>query len=86
MQVVGEVVELQAAVSRVKGDLAAIAANTDPSRRSMMKLNLREARDLLARRVDEIAPDAASGDASMSAALQEARVLLEEVGAVMATL
>lgn len=80
-------VELKSAVTMVKDALDALTNNADLSQQSMLKLNLKEACDMLTRRVAEIAPgDVPPSDATMSSALQEANVLLEEVNAVLLTL
>jgi len=43
-----------------------------------VRLNLKEARDLLARRLQEISPDATSDD-TIASATREASILLDEV-------
>lgn len=80
-----EVTEIKLAVSGLKDALEAVRNNTDSTRSSMLRLNLKEARDILARRLQETAPGTApagtSADASLSAATREASVLLDEVDA-----
>jgi hypothetical protein len=77
--------EIKAAVAGLKAALEAVRANADPARNSMLRLNLREARDILARRLQEVGPGTApagtSSDAALSAASREASVLLDEVDA-----
>lgn len=77
--------EVRGAVSRVKESLEELRSNDDPARASMLRLNLREARDILARRIMETAPGAApagtASDPSLAAATREAAVLLDEVDA-----
>lgn len=80
-----EVTEIKLAVSALKDALEGVRSNTDATRSSMLRVNLKEARDILARRLQEtapgIAPAGTSTDASLSAATREASVLLEEVDA-----
>jgi hypothetical protein len=80
-----EVTEIKLAVSALKDALEGVRSNTDSTRSSMLRLNLKEARDILARRLQEtapgIAPAGTSTDASLSAATREATVLLDEVDA-----
>lgn len=77
--------EIKVAVEGVKVALEELRANSDTTRAGMLKLNLKEARDILARRLQETAPGTApagtSSDASLSAATREATVLLDEVDA-----
>lgn len=80
-----EVTEIKLAVSALKDALEGVRSNTDATRSSMLRVNLKEARDILARRLQEtapgIAPAGTSTDASLSAATREASVLLDEVTA-----
>jgi hypothetical protein len=72
--------EIRNAVVELKGALGAVRGNGDAAASSMLRLNLREARDRLARRLQEVGgATAASGDASVSAAMREANLLLQEV-------
>lgn len=84
-QIASEVTEIKLAVSALKDALEGVRSNTDATRSSMLRVNLKEARDILARRLQEtapgIAPAGTSTDASLSAATREASVLLEEVDA-----
>ena len=83
-QAAAELVEIQSAVLFVKDQLTALQANTDVSRISMLKLNLREAVQSLARRLDQRAlPAAASADPAVAAAVEEAQVLLDEVNSLL---
>ncbi|KXZ46820.1 hypothetical protein GPECTOR_40g554 [Gonium pectorale] len=77
-QVASEMTEIKKAVSGLKAALDAVRANTDVANTNILRLNLREARDQLARRLAEISPSTES-DPSISAATREARILLEEV-------
>lgn len=70
--------EIKNAVSGLKGALDALRTNSDVAAAGIQRLNLKEARDQLARRLAEISP-ATSTDPSISAATREARILLEEV-------
>lgn len=79
-QIVSEVTEIKKAVEGLQATLEEIRANADPSRVAMVRLNLREARDLLARRLDEVAIDDTT-EPSITAATREARILLDEVNA-----
>jgi len=83
-QIASEMAEIRHAVGEVKGALEEIRNNTDPSRTSMLRLNLKEARDMLARRLAEAAPGVApaggsSDSGSLAAATREASMLLDEV-------
>jgi len=76
--------EVRTAVTGVKAALEELRANADPSRAALLRLNLREARDMLARRLREAAMPvggAGAGGAagSLGAARREAQVLLDEV-------
>ena len=83
-QAAADLVEIQSAVLFVKDQLTALQANTDVSRISMLKLNLREAVQSLARRLDQRAlPAAASADPAVAAAVEEAQVLLDEVNSLL---
>jgi hypothetical protein len=83
--------EIRLAVAAVKSSLEELRANADASRAGMLRLNLRDARDGLARRLREAtlpaaAAAAAAGGAgsaagSLAAARREAQVLLDEVDA-----
>jgi len=77
--------EIKGAVAALKATLEDVRSNTDPTRTSMLRLNLKEARDILQRRLQEtapgIAPAGTGSDASLSAATREASVLLDEVDA-----
>lgn len=75
-----EVTEIRSAVVAVKKALEAIQANADPAAGAMLKLNLREARDMLARRLAEVSANTA-GDAKLAAAEREASILLGDVDA-----
>ncbi|KAL4437359.1 hypothetical protein ABPG75_004498 [Micractinium tetrahymenae] len=82
-QTAAEVMEVNAAVAALREQLAALQGNTDPSRQSMIRLNLREAEETLARRLEQMAPEHRSvGDLGVQAALQEAEGLLAEVRAL----
>ena len=77
-----EMSEIRDSVTSLRSSLEAIKQNVDASRSSILTLNLREARDRLSRRIQEVSPaTAASPDPSMCAATREARVLLSEVDA-----
>ncbi|GBF98862.1 hypothetical protein Rsub_11466 [Raphidocelis subcapitata] len=86
-QMASEVTEIRGAVGGLKSALEALRANADPSRSPMLRLNLREARDMLARRLREATPpgggSGSGGGAaeSLAAARREAQVLLDEVDA-----
>lgn len=45
-----------AAMTAVRGALEALAANVDPSQDAVLRLNMRDARTGLARRLDQLAP------------------------------
>lgn len=84
-QIAAEMTEIKGAVAALKATLEDVRSNTDPTRTSMLRLNLKEARDILQRRLQEtapgIAPAGTGSDASLSAATREASVLLDEVDA-----
>eukprot|EP00873_Tetraselmis_striata_P043337 jgi/Tetstr1/463601/TSEL_000754.t1 len=69
---------LKESATSVRGALEAIQQNSDPSKSAMLKVNLKDSRDELGRRVRELGA-IQYGDASMSAALAESKKLLEEV-------
>ncbi|GFR42023.1 hypothetical protein Agub_g2839 [Astrephomene gubernaculifera] len=77
-QVAAEMTEIKNAVSGLKAALDAVRNNTEAANTNIMRLNLKEARDQLARRVSEVSTQTES-DPSISAATREARILLEEV-------
>ncbi len=72
--------EIKNAVSGLKSALDAVRTNTDAAATNILRLNLREARDQLSRRVGEVS-SGTSADPSIMAATREARILLEEVDA-----
>ncbi len=78
-----ELSEIRNAVSAVKAALEELRSDTDPSRAAMLRLNLREARGILARRLQETGtpPGGVTGSGSLAAATREAQVLLNEVDA-----
>eukprot|EP00879_Flechtneria_rotunda_P005220 GHRR01005503.1.p1 GENE.GHRR01005503.1~~GHRR01005503.1.p1 ORF type:complete len:257 (+),score=83.41 GHRR01005503.1:408-1178(+) len=81
-QIVSEMTEIKLAVASVKSALEDLRGNVDLAKNNMLRLNLKEARDILARRLQETAPtNPARVDSSLSAAMKEAKVLLEEVDA-----
>lgn len=65
----------------LRAALDAMRSNEDVAAANMLKLNLREARDQLSRRLAEVSPSTAP-DPSVEAATREARILLDEVNAV----
>lgn len=76
----GELSEIRDAVVDLKTNLAAFRNNTDTSASGMLRLNLREARDRLARRLQEVGGATSnSADSSVAAAIREANLLLGEV-------
>ena len=81
-QAAAELVEIQTAVLAVKNQLAELQANTDVSRTSMLKLNLREATQSLSGRLEQRAL-VVNADPSMAGAVEEAQVLLTEVRSLM---
>lgn len=72
--------EIKNAVAGLKTALEAIRTNNEPSNTNMLRLNLKEARDQLARRLNEVSP-ATAPDATVAAATREARILLDEIDA-----
>ncbi|KAG2495236.1 hypothetical protein HYH03_006509 [Edaphochlamys debaryana] len=77
-QVASEMTEIKNAVTGLKTALDAVRTNADAAATNILRLNLKEARDQLARRVAEVSPVTES-DPSIAAATREARILLEEV-------
>lgn len=65
----------------LKSALDAMRTNTDPAAGAMLRLTLRDARDQLQRRLQEVAP-ATLPDPSLTAATKEAKILLDEVNAM----
>jgi len=68
-------------VGGLKTALDAMRTNTDVSNTNMLKLNLKEARDQLGRRLAEVSSATAS-DPSVAAATREGRILLDETNAM----
>ena len=60
MSAAEELAELRGAVLGVRQALTDLRANGDPSRASMLKVNARDARDSLRRRVNQISPETLS--------------------------
>lgn len=82
-QTAAEVMEVNAAVAALREQLAEMQSNTDPSRRPMIRLNVREAEETLARRLEQMTPEHRTvGDVGVQTALQEAEALLAEVRAL----
>ncbi|MEW5298595.1 MAG: hypothetical protein WDW38_000677 [Sanguina aurantia] len=79
-QVAAEMTEIKNAVIGLKLALDSMRVNVDASRVMMLKLTLKEARDQLARRLQEVSP-MTSSDPTISAATVEATALLREVDA-----
>jgi len=80
IQISSQISEILLAVSGLKGALQEIKDNTDPAKSLMLKLNLREARDQLARRIQEVSSsEASTSDETFASALREASILLDEV-------
>lgn len=79
-QIVSEITEIKQAVSGLKAALDAIRSNEDATQVAIMRLNLKEARDNLSRRLAEVLPTDAN-DASIAAVTKEAGILLQEVNA-----
>jgi len=82
-QAAAELVEIQTTVLFVNDQLSALQSNTDPSKTSMLKLNLKEGTQSLERRLEQRAVPAAGGDPAVTAAVQEAQALLIEVKALL---
>lgn len=79
-QIASEMTEIRAAVSALRAALDGVRTNTDIANTNMLRLTLKEARNILARRLEEVSPTTSS-DATITAAAREARILLEEVDA-----
>jgi hypothetical protein len=78
-QAAAELVEIQTAVLFVKDQLSALQSNTDTSKTSMLKLNLREGTQSLERRLEQRAVPTAGQDNAVTSAVDEAQALLNEV-------
>ncbi|DBA93499.1 TPA: hypothetical protein ACH3X3_013598 [Trebouxia sp. C0006] len=79
-----ELAELQTAVSGVREALSDLRANVELSRAPVLKVNVRDARDSLRRRVNQISPEtSARQGAPVNDAIREANNLLVEVDAVV---
>ena len=52
-----ELAQLKTAVTGVKEALADLKANADPAKASVIKLNVRDARDSLRRRLQQLSPE-----------------------------
>lgn len=79
-----ELSELKAAVQGVREALADLRSNVEPSRSTVLKVNVRDARDSLRRRINQLSPETSSiQGAPVSAATLEANSLLAEVDAVL---
>ncbi|KAK9863547.1 hypothetical protein WJX84_009896 [Apatococcus fuscideae] len=77
-----ELAGLKEAVVKVRESLQAFVANIDPSMDPMLKVNARDTRDALARMLQQISPQARTSllqDAPISAAMEEANELLDDV-------
>ncbi|KAK9843055.1 hypothetical protein WJX74_006288 [Apatococcus lobatus] len=76
---------LKSSVVKVRESLQALVGNTDPSRDPMLQVNARDTRDALARMLQQISPEASRAvaqDAPVSAAMEEANELLDDVAAL----
>ena len=78
-QAAAEMVEIQSAVMAVREQLDKLQNNKDEAQIPMIKLNLREATQSLARRLEQRSGVLTGKDASAAAAIAEAQELLEEV-------
>ncbi len=76
-----EVATLREAVVSVREAAEALQAAQDVAQQPMLQLNLREARDLLARRLEQLSPQCTAGVGS--AAASEATLLLVELGSLL---
>lgn len=78
-QAAAELVEIQMSVSSLKETIDAMKANTDESKKNMLKLNMREARQNLSEKLDECSSTRSAGTPDVMAAVSEAKALLSEV-------
>ena len=74
--------QLKDAAAAVRSALEALKVNSDPSNDAMLKVNLRDSRDALARKVQQ-ANGAASITPSAQAAVDEASALLQEIDGLL---
>ena len=72
--------EIRAAVSTLKSALNDVRGNTDVTLTNVLRLSLKDARDQLRRRLQEVSP-ASQVEPTVAAAVREATILLDEVDA-----
>ncbi|KAK9807045.1 hypothetical protein WJX72_011840 [[Myrmecia] bisecta] len=79
-QTAAEMTNLRGAVADMREALTQLRVNTDPSKVSIYRLNVRDARDGLARRLSQLSTSPPTPqDASVAAAIDEATILLADV-------
>ena len=76
-----EVATLRTAVTAVREAAMELQAAADPAQQPMLRLNLREARDILARRLEQLSPQCSGGVGVQAAS--EATLLLVELDALL---
>lgn len=76
-----EVVTLRDAVMVVREAAVALQTAVDPAQQPLLRLNLREARDVLARRLEQLSPECSGGPGAQAAS--EATMLLVELDGVL---
>lgn len=70
--------EIKNTVGSLKNALDMVRTNSDVSKTAMLRVNLKDARDMLARRLNEVS-SSTKEDPSIAAATKEAKILLDEV-------
>ncbi len=76
-----EVVTLRDAVMMVREAAVALQTAVDAAQQPLLRLNLREARDVLARRLEQLSPECSGGPGAQAAS--EATMLLVELDSVL---
>lgn len=76
-----ELADLKTAVGQMRDSLSALTSNTDPMKEGLLKVNAREARDALPRRLQQLSPETlkAGSDAPVMVAVEEATKLVDDV-------
>lgn len=78
-QAAAELMEIQESVTNLRECIEKLNNNNEQSKRNMLKLNVREAKDNVAQRLEQVSSVSRSGDPDVRAAMEEASQLLQEV-------
>eukprot|EP00798_Chlamydomonas_sp_ICE-L_P023015 gene23015-30208_t len=79
-RLVSEVTEIKTANSELNTILDQVRSNTDVAMTNVLLLSLKDARDQLQRRLDEVSPTSLN-EPSVASAVREANILLDEINA-----